>query len=693
MRTTRIVLLTAACGLLAWPLRADKKLDDAVAKAEEQIQKGRVDDAAKTIQRMLQPPTAEGHVAATRLQVRMGKIEEAFATATAGVQAGTTPEGKAAALAALSGVDLLRGPGKDALKHAQEAVAAQASPAALAALARAQVRVGDAAGAVASAEKAVAAGATADTLEAQGQALLASGKAAEAQAAFAKAAAADPRSSAAHVGAARALLAQSKAAEAVAEARKAVEVNTNDGEAHAVLGLALLAQNPAAWGDAIASAQEGRYKNERNVMVLYAVAKIFDDPKSNNQGQAEGVYRAAAAIDPDFGPVKFASLSAMERAGKNAEAYTAAKQLAEANPNNAELQLILGRLALRNGDFLAAVAPLEGAAKVNPNNAEVQAMYGTALFNARQQAEALAAYEKAVKLAPTNVDYKTTYGLLLGMADKFAEAIKVLEEVISSPGYKNPAGYTNLGWVYRNANPPQAEKAVAAYGKALELDAKNGQAALGLGWASSYARKYDEAIAAFTKAASLDTKLQGEALNGIAWAQYFKKDMASAKATAAKAKELGRNVTELLSTIDKFEKGLVDQAEAERKFKEQQRESGGAGGGGGGGGIDGAASRIMRGGAAERRAAAVELAKFGGEAVQYLIYAVANDKDFGVRGAAAQSLGNIGGAAKSACAQLRSMANNNPYEKTIMTPEEQQLFVRYADFQKILRAAVAKIGC
>ena len=159
MRTTRIVLLTAACGLLAWPLLADKKLDDAVAKAEDQIAKGKVDEAAKTIQKMLQPPTAEGHVAAARLQVRMGKYEEAAATAAAGVQAaGATPEAKSAALASLSSLDLLRSSGLEALKHAQEAVAASPTPAALAALARAQVRTGDAAGAVANADKAVAAG-------------------------------------------------------------------------------------------------------------------------------------------------------------------------------------------------------------------------------------------------------------------------------------------------------------------------------------------------------------------------------------------------------------------------------------------------------------------------------------------------------------------------------------------------------
>jgi Tfp pilus assembly protein PilF len=317
-------------------------------------------------------------------------------------------------------------------------------------------------------------------------------------------------------------------------------------------------------------------------------------------------------------------------------------------------------------------------------------MYGTALLYARQQPEALAAYQKAVQLAPTNVDYKATYGLLLGMADKFAEAIKVLEEVVATPGYKNTAGFTNLGWVYRNVDPPQAEKAVAAYGKALELDPKNGQAALGLGWAQSYAHKYDEAIAAFDKAMTLDAKLKGEALNGKAWGQYFKKDMAGAEATAAKAKDEGRNVGPLLAAIEKFKKGVADAADAERQFRQQQKESAGAGGGGGDG-FDAWATCVMKG--ANRRTCIPDGAKYGGRAVEYLIYAVANDKDFGVRGAAAQTLGNIGAAAKSACPQLRSMANNNPYESVVMDEKQQQLFVRYADLQKILRAAVAKIGC
>lgn len=686
MRTTRLVFLTVACGLLAGPLRADKRVDDAVAKAEDQIRKGKVEEAVKTIQKLISQPSAEAFTAAARLQLRLGKVEEAAASAAkAGELAGSaTPDVKAAAFATLSQLDLLRGSGRDAVANAEKAVQAQGSAAALAALARAQARMQDPA-AMASAEKAVAAGASsADAQEALGQALLAAGKAVEAQAAFAKALQLDPRLTAARVGSARALLAQNKAAEAVAEGRKATEEDPNDSEAFAALGLALLAQGN--WNEAISAAQEGKFKNERNPVVLYTVGRIFEDPKGGNLQQAQVAYEAAAKIDPDFIPVKLASVTNLERLGKNEQALTEARTLAQQLPNSAEVQLVMGRIALRTGDYLGAVQPLETAAKAMSSNAEVQAMHGTALLYAKQIPEALEAYKKGVALAPGNVDYRTTYGLLLGMNDKVPEGIVELEKVVATPGYKNTAGFTNLGWVYRNADPPQADKAVTAYQKALDLDAKNAQAALGLGWALSFARKYDESIVAFGKATPLDPKMAGEAHNGTAWAYYFKKDMVKAKEFAAKAKEEGRNVTGLLKTISDFETGKAQaEQEAQRQFQQNQKAATQAEG------IDGAARRIMRGSPAERRAAATELGRFGKPAVEYLAYAVSADRDFGVRTAAVQSLGTIGD--KSVCRQLKGLAANNPYEKTIMTPEEQRQFVAYEDYRKVVRAVLAKLGC
>lgn len=684
MRTTRFVLLTAACALLALPVHADKRVDDAVAKAEDQIAKGKQEEAIKTIQKLVSQPSAEAFIAAARLQLKLGKVEEANQSAASAVQqaASATPEIKAAAYAIQSHLDLLRGTGKDAAANAQKAVEAQATPAALAALARAQVRLQDA-GAVASAEKAVAAGATsADAQEALGEALLAAGKAAEAQAAFGKALAADPKMTSARVGNARALLAAGKTAEAVAEARKATEESPNDGEAFATLGLALLAQGN--WNEAISAAQEGKFKNERNVNVLAAVGKIFEDPKAGNIQQATAAYQAAAAIDTDFIPAKLAVVVNLERQQKYPEALAEARKLPQsAGP---EVQLIIGRLLIRTGNFAEAVGPLKIASDAMPNNAEVQAMYGTALFNTPQRAEAVDAYKKATTLAPNNLDYQTTYGLLLSMNDKNAEAIAVLEKVVNSPGYKNTNGFTNLGYAYRNAEPVQADKAVAAYGKALELDPKNAQAALGLGWSATLAQKYDEAIPSFAKAMQLDPKMAGEANNGTAWDYYFKKDYPKAKEFAAKAKTEGRNVDKLVKTIDDTEKGIAGMNAQEELRRNQKTADTSSAGGGDCGDL---ARRLQRG--PDKAGAARELAKCGKAAVEHLIYSVFNERDFGVRSAAVQSLAAIGD--KSVCAQLRNLANNNPYEKTIMTPDEQKQFVAYEDFRKVVRAAIAKIGC
>jgi tetratricopeptide (TPR) repeat protein len=272
------------------------------------------------------------------------------------------------------------------------------------------------------------------------------------------------------------------------------------------------------------------------------------------------------------------------------------------------------------------------------------------------------------------------------MNEKAAEGITVLEKVVAKPGYKNTNGFTNLGYAYRNAEPVQAEKSATAYQKALELDPKNAQAALGLGWATTMAQKYDAAIPSFAKAVELDPKLAGEAHNGTAWDYYFKKDMVKAREFANKAKAEGRNVDKLLKTIDDFEKGLARAEDAQKQLQENQRIQAQADTG-----VDGAARRIMRGSPADRRAAAAEMARYGKPATQYLIYAVYNDKDFGVRTAALQSLGSIGD--KSVCDEVRRLAGNNPYEKTIMTPEEQRLFVAYEDLRKVMRATLAKLGC
>src|SRR4029079_14965594 len=118
---------------------------------------------------------------------------------------------------------------------------------------------------------------------------------------------------------------------------------------------------------------------------------------------------------------------------------------------------------------------------------------------------------------------------------QYAEGITELQKVTGTAGYKDAAGWVNLGWVLRNVDPPRADESATAYQKALQIDPKNAQAELGLGWAFLTGQKYEPAIEHFNMAIALDPKTTtGEAYNGIGWSHFFKKEIPQAKAAAEK---------------------------------------------------------------------------------------------------------------------------------------------------------------
>jgi Tfp pilus assembly protein PilF len=368
-------------------------------------------------------------------------------------------------------------------------------------------------------------------------------------------------------------------------------------------------------------------------------------------------------------------------------ALAEAEKLAQAAPENAEAQLIRGRILLRKGDFGGAVGPLEAAAKFDPQNAEAHALLGTAYQYTRESDNALEAYAKAVQLAAQNTDYRSTYGLLLALNKRYDEGVAELKKVVATPGYKDAAAYVNLGWVYRNMEPSNAPESIAAYTRALQIDPKNEQAALGLGWAHSYQKNYDQAITAFQKSIELDPNTRGEALNGIAWSYLFKRDVAQAKSYAEKAKAAGRNDARLATNIDKFEKGLEAQEEAMAAFREaqKQKEEGPDVGTLGG--------QLMRGGSSAKKSAARQLIRFGAPAVEFLAYAAFSDADYTVREVAISALGGVGGAARSQCGQLAAVARGNPHEATVQDKKQMELWAQWEDMRRAARGAMARIGC
>jgi tetratricopeptide (TPR) repeat protein len=682
--------VAVAAWLLAAPAFADKKLDDAIARADQQLQRGHPEEGVKTLQRVAeQTPSPEAYAALSRFQWKTGDADGAAKSSTKAVElsASAAPAVRSEVLATVSGLTLKRGSGKDALSQAQDAVKAQETPSSLAALARAQVRTQQNVAALQSAEKAVQAGATsAVAQEAHGEALLAAGRSAEAEAAFRKASQLDPKMAEAQVGLSQALLAQNKAAEAVAEARKASETDPKSGEAFAALGTAILAENSKNWPDAIAQAQQGAFVSPNSPVVQVAVGKIFE--AGGNLDQAVSSYKRALEADPGYVPARAALVQVQIRKGELDAALPEAQKLAAEAPDSGEAQLIVGRLLAQKGDFAGAVGPLAKAAKALPGSAEAQALAGLASVQTRQPEQAVPFYKKAVELDPKNVDYGSNYGLVLAMTGKHDEAAAALKKVIATPGYKDVAGYANLGYVYRTMKPARTDEAIAAYKKAMEIDPKNEQVTLGLARSLFNANRFDEAIDMYKKTIELEPKYAGEADLGIAWSHTFKKDLAQARTTLAKAKgELPQGdtrVAQVAENIEKVEKGQqAEKAAAEAAQREPDVPQGPN--------VNSLGRTLQTGGAGARCAAARDLARFGAAAVDHLVYALANDKDWCVREAAIQSLGQIGPAASAAVPQLKAIIRANPYECTVCERKQMEDQAHFEDLRRAARIALQRI--
>ena len=109
------------------------------------------------------------------------------------------------------------------------------------------------------------------------------------------------------------------------------------------------------------------------------------------------------------------------------------------------------------------------------------------------------------------------------------------------------------------------------------------------------------------------------------------------------------------------------------------------------GNVNSLGGALQRGGSASRCAAARDLGRFGAPAVDHLVYALANDKDWCVREAAIQSLGQIGPAARAAVPQLQAIIRANPYECTVCERKQMEDQAHFEDLRRAARAALQRI--
>ena len=478
LRLTSILLaLVVGAVPRAW---ADKKLDDAVKKAEAQLAKGKEAEAVKILQKAASqaPRDPEPPLALARMYLRLGKLDEAGkALAKAGELAGAAPVPVRARVRAMQSSFALRaGTAGEALDFARQAVEAQASAESLAALARAEARLGDAVAARETAERAVRTAAdSAAAQAARGDTLRAAWLNQEAETAYRRALQLDPGSAAAATGLAMALAARGQGVPALDAARAAVAAHPQLAEAQAALALAWLAQDPEdKKSEAMAAAYQAASLEAKNPFPQLVLGQVFE--ARGQLDTAKSAYAEATTLDASWPAPRIAALGVQLRKGDAAGALAALRALPEPLRRSGEADLLLGRLLAQQEEWPAALVALDRAVVALPGRAEAHALRGNAAYNAGELTLAADAYGRALELDPGNLAYLSAHALYLSYDGRQEEGLAAMLQATAREEAQTADAFLQLGGIYRSFKPVRVADAVAAYEKALKLDPKSGRA-------------------------------------------------------------------------------------------------------------------------------------------------------------------------------------------------------------------------
>ena len=183
-----------------------------------------------------------------------------------------------------------------------------------------------------------------------------------------------------------------------------------------------------------------------------------------------------------------------------------------------------------------------------------------------------------MELDPANLAYRTSHALHLGYDGRREEAIAALLEVTAKPEGQTAEAWMALGGIYRGFEPPRVAEAVAAYEKALKLDPKNGQAALGVARSYRAGRQWARAIAAYERVSTAFPRLDREGLLGTAWCYQLSGDDTRARFYTGLAARAGADVEPLRralsregATVDDFERAELAEGLRSKNAGEQAR--------------------------------------------------------------------------------------------------------------------------
>ncbi len=185
-------------------------------------------------------------------------------------------------------------------------------------------------------------------------------------------------------------------------------------------------------------------------------------------------------------------IHALLDAGALAEAGPRITRLAQAYPNDAELEFLRGQLERRKGDDRTAAGHFENAVALRPDLAAAHVELAKLHMAWREPARAQACYQAALEFAPGVAGLHNNLGLIHLDAGRLSEAEQCFERALQLES-DFAAAKNNLGRVYSERR--QYETAISYFRAALTLDPGHIHASINIGLALSELGHYEQALA------------------------------------------------------------------------------------------------------------------------------------------------------------------------------------------------------
>jgi type IV pilus assembly protein PilF len=158
----------------------------------------------------------------------------------------------------------------------------------------------------------------------------------------------------------------------------------------------------------------------------------------------------------------------------------------------------MGDTLLQEGKATQALGELLKAAELNPDDPQIQNVLGVVYLEKGMNPQAAEHFQKALVLDPKYIEVRNNLGIAYLRAGKIQEAIKELNLAAANPVYTTPHyAYYNLGQAYLALQ--DYEKARANYSESLKLSPRYSPSFYGLGLTWKAVESWEKAAEAFKK--------------------------------------------------------------------------------------------------------------------------------------------------------------------------------------------------